>query len=383
MEHKKRALHTLRLAPFWPGLILASLFVTGCAPEPTPEKLPPLVPAISIADEKAFTERAYPGRAKAGQEINMSFRVSGTLIELPVNIGDEIKEGDVVARIDPQDYLNALGTATGQLQAAQARAKKAAADYNRIHNVYKEDPGATSEAALDLARSVRDSSRASANSLTSAVKAAQDKVNYTTLMAPFSGVVVETYVENYETVIAKQPILRLLDPTSIEFVISVPENVINYSPYVKDVNVTFDALPGKEIPATIKEIGKEASRATRTYPVTLVMEQPEDAEILPGMAGSARITGQLPDDAREAGVPVPATAVFGGDDPSKSYVWIIDETTKTLEKREVETGRLTRYGVLVRSGLNPGDWVVSKGVHSVAEGQQIRIMESSGKGLAQ
>jgi len=175
----------------------------------------------------------------------------------------------------------------------------------------------------------------------------------------------------------------LLDPTSIEFVISVPENVINYSPYVKDVNVTFDALPGKEIPATIKEIGKEASRATRTYPVTLVMEQPEDAEILPGMAGSARITGQLPDDAREAGVPVPATAVFGGDDPSKSYVWIIDETTKTLEKREVETGRLTRYGVLVRSGLNPGDWVVSKGVHSVAEGQQIRIMESSGKGLAQ
>ena len=170
--------------------MLAALLVSGCAPEPDAEKVPPLVPAMRLADAEALTKRAFPGRARAGQEVNLSFRVTGPLIELPADVGDEFQAGDVVARMDPQDYLNALGTATGNLQAAQAKARKAAADYKRIQNVYKEDPGATSETAVDLARSARDSSRAAANSLTSAVKAAQDKVNYATLKAPFAGVVV-------------------------------------------------------------------------------------------------------------------------------------------------------------------------------------------------
>ena len=199
---------------------------------------------------------------------------------------------------------------------------------------------------------------------------------------PFSGVVVETYVENFETVIAKQPVLRLLDPTSIEFVISVPENKISHAPYVDKIVVTFDALPGVEIPASIKEIGREASQATRTYPVTLVMAQPDDAEILPGMAGSAKIWAKLPEDAKETGMQLPATAIFALEDPKKSYVWVIDETSKTLKSREVETGQLTHYGILIRSGLSAGEWVVVKGVHSVHEGQVVRILDISGEGVS-
>jgi RND family efflux transporter MFP subunit len=382
MEHRNRVHHFLCAALTWPGLILAGLLLSGCAPEPEAEKVPPLVPAIRLADAESLTASTFPGRARAGQEVNLSFRVTGPLIELPADVGDEFQAGDVVARIDPQDYINALGTATGSLQAAQAQAKKAAADFRRIQNVYKEDPGATSQTAIDLARAARDSSRAAANSLTSAVQAAQDKVNYATLKAPFSGVVVETYVENFETVLAKQPVLRLLDPTSIEFVISVPENMISYAPYVDNAVVTFDALPGVETPATIKEIGREASQATRTYPVTLVMEQPEGAEILPGMAGSAKVSARLPENAKTTGMQLPATAIFALEDPEKSYVWVIDETSKTLQSRAVETGQLTEYGITIRSGLSAGEWVVIKGVHSVKEGQTVRIMDVSGEDAA-
>lgn len=382
MEHITRVLHSIRSAPLWSGLLLAGMLVSGCAPEPEAEKAPPLVPSMRLADAESLTQRAFPGRARAGQEVNLSFRVTGPLIELPADVGDEFQAGDVVARMDPQDYINALGTATGTLQAAQAQARKAAADHKRIQNVYKEDPGATSETAVDLARSARDSSRAAANSLTSAVKAAQDKVNYTTLKAPFSGVVVETYVENFETVLAKQPVLRLLDPTSIEFVISVPESLISYTPHVESVVVNFDALPGVDIAATIKEIGREASQATRTYPVTLVMAQPKDAEILPGMAGSAKVSAQLPEDAKATGMQLPATAIFALEDPEKSYVWVIDATSKTLQSREVETGPLTAYGVTILSGLSSGEWVVIKGVHSVKEGQTVRILDISGEGAS-
>jgi RND family efflux transporter MFP subunit len=363
----------------WPGFILAGLFLFGCGSEPKPEPQPPLIPTIRIAGAEELSVRSFPGQARAGQEVNLSFRVTGPLIELPADIGDKVAASDVVARIDPQDYINALGVATGQLDRAKANETRAEADFKRIQNVFKEDPGATSQAAVDLMRSTRDSSRATVRSLSSAVQTARDKVKYTSLKAPFAGVVVNTYVENFETVIAKQPILRLLDPTSIEFIISIPENLINYAPYVESVVVTFDALPGVEIPAAISEISKEASRATRTYPVTLVMEQPDNAEILPGMAGSARVSGKLPKGARDAGLQLPATALFTKEDPSKSYIWIINEADNTLESREVETGQLTEYGILITKGINPGDMVAVKGVHSVKEGQKVRILDISGK----
>ncbi len=360
-----------------PGLALVVVLTAGCAPEPDTDPKPTLVPAIQVTDPSSLSKRAFPGRARAGQEVNLSFRVSGPLIELPVNVGDEISKGDVVARIDPQDYLNALDAANGTLNKAQAKARQAAADYDRQLSVFKEDPGATSQTAIDLTRAARDSSQAAVRTMQSAVQTAEDKVSYTSLQAPFDGVVVETFVENFETVIAKEPVLRLLDPSSIEFQISVPENLIGYAPLVEEVTVTFDALPGVTVPASIKEIGKEASRATRTYPVKLVMEQPEGAEILPGMAGSARIAARLPEAASSTGIQVPATAIFAGQDPDKSYVWVIDETSKAIASREIQIGRLSNAGVVVRSGLSAGEWIVTKGVHSVREGQVVRIMDLS------
>ena len=367
----------------WGLVLIAFLTLAACVPEPEiQETVPALVPAMRIADVSALTERSMPGRARAGQEVNLSFRVTGPLVDLPVSVGDQVTAGDVVARLDPEDYISALGAASGQLETAQALATRAAGDFRRIQNVHKEDPGATSETAMGLARAARDASAASVKTMTSAVKIAQRKVNYTSLQAPFSGIVVATYVENFETVLPKQTILRLLDPSSIEFVVAVPENVISHTAYVKDISVRFDALPGVVVPAKIKEIGREASAATRTYPVTLVMSQPDDAEILPGMAGAAKVTALLPRDAREAGIEIPATAVFALADSRKSYVWIIDETSKTLSSREVETGRLTSQGVLIRTGIAPGDWIVIKGVHSVSEGDTVRIMDIPGQGPA-
>ena len=365
-------------APLGASLFLSGVLFTGCGPAPQPEAPATLVLVLEVADGSTLTERSFPVRAQASQEVNLSFRVNGPLIELPVSVGDTVEAGDVVARIDPQDYIRALEIVNGQIQTAQASEIRAAADFKRIDNVFKEDPGATSESALDLARNAKDSSAATVRSLLGAVKTAEDKVNYTSLQAPFAGEVVETYVENFETVVAKQPILRLLDPSSIECVVSVPESLIRYAKYVEDITVTFDALPGVEVPATIEEIGREASQATRTYPVTLIMEQPEGAEILPGMAGSTRITSQLPDDVKESGMEIPATAVFSLEDADASYVWVVGEGN-AIQRREVQTGQLTARGILIRSGLQAGDQVVTRGVHSVEEGQVVRVLTAPGE----
>ena len=361
-------------------LALASAFLTACGAEEAPPAPPRPVKAMQVLDASGLTTRAFPGRATPGQEVNLSFRVAGPLVELPVSVGDRVDTGDTVARIDPTDYQTAVDARESEVQVAQASATRAQADLTRIQNTLREDPGAASQMALDRARQLRDSSAAGVRALQATVGGARDRLSYTTLKAPFSGEVVETYVENFETVVPKQPIARIVDASSIEFVIGVPENLIGYADRVTSVQVTFDALPGIEVPATIKEIGREATQATRTYPVTLSMTQPEGAEILSGMAGEAAIEADLPQEAREVGIQIPATALFTGADPSQSFVWVIDEASNTLVRREVETGRLSEFGVLIRNGLQAGDWIVVAGVSALDEGDEVVRLGNEGGG---
>ncbi|MGI9249154.1 MAG: efflux RND transporter periplasmic adaptor subunit, partial [Woeseiaceae bacterium] len=256
--------------------------------------------------------------------------------------------------------------------AAQATFRRADADYNRLRSAQQEDAGATSQRAVDLALAARDAARAGVSSAEATTQTARDRLSYTSLAAPFDGEVVETYVENFETVVALQPILRLLDSSSIEMTLAIPENLIGYADFVTNISVTFDALPGVEIPATISEIGSEASQATHTYPLTIAMDQPDGAEVLPGMAGQAAIQADLPETA-ETGVHVPPTALFAGTNTEQSYVWIIANDVVT--RREVQLGELTTTGVLVTGGLNPGDLIVAAGVSVLNEGQSVTVID--------
>jgi multidrug efflux pump subunit AcrA (membrane-fusion protein) len=138
--------------------------------------------------------------------------------------------------------------------------------------------------------------------------------------------------------------------------------------------VIFDPFPDLEIEAEIKEIGKEASRTTRTYPVTLIMDQPEDIKILPGMAGKARRGIAVPDMQGQSDIIIPETALFAPGDSDTSYVWVIDDQAKTVSKRKVTTGTLLDSGVAITDGLKPREWIATAGVHYLKEGQQVRIL---------
>ncbi len=366
---------TLRLISCFFFIFL--IFLQGCEKEQMAEKkvVRPVM-AMKITDEVQFRQRQFPGTAKATQEIDLSFRVSGPLITLPVDIGDDVSTGDVSARIDPRDYEVKLRSAQGELNEAFAVVKRAEADYKRIKSIFETDPGAVSQVAVDNALQVRDSSRAKVDALTASVATAKDKLSYTHLKAPFGGIVVNKYVENFQDVRAKQAVIRIIDDSHIEMIISVPETLISLVPRARNIEVIFDPFPDRKIPAEIKEIGKEASKTTRTYPVTLIMEQPDDINILPGMAGKA--TGEGPPDADEdllMGKPVPVNAIFSPDDIEKTYVWIIDEKSKLVRKHEVTTGVLTDYGIMVTDGLDTGDWIAIAGVHNLREGMEVRILE--------
>ncbi len=194
--------------------------------------------------------------------------------------------------------------------------------------------------------------------------------------------VVTTFVENFQNVRQKEPIVRIVDTSHIEMVVNLPENLISLAPSVKTVKLRFDAFPGREFEGTISEIGTEASQTTRMFPLTLIMDQPEVVRVLPGMAGTA-VASEVdwPEEEQQRGVVVPAGAVFTPDTETRSHVWIIEPTEGdlgVLERRPVQTGELTRHGVLVTEGLSAGELIVTAGVHSVAEGQTVRIMQPAG-----
>lgn len=361
-------------------LLLATL--TACS-ETAPEKeiIRP-VRAIMTGDLGGLQRRGFPGRAQATQEIDLAFRVGGPLITRPVNVGDVVGQGDVVARIDPRDYEVNLRNAQAQLAETRAALERAENDVRRQQRIYAEDPGATSQNIIDQAREARDRAAANVDSMTATVATAQDQLDDTSLVAPFEGTVVATYVENFQNVRQKQPIVRILDTTHIEMVVNIPENLISMAASIKTVILTFDAFPGREFEGEIKEIGTEATQTTRTFPVTLIMEQPEDVKILPGMAGTVRAGAtELPDELQRRGLGVPVGAVFTPDTETRSFVWIIEATEGdlgVLKRRPVKTGDMTRHGVLITEGLTAGELVVTAGVHSVDEGQTVRILRQDG-----
>ncbi len=364
-------------------ILLFVIIFSGCQEEVPPRDMIRMVRADQVNDPAEFAKRWFPGQAKATQEVDLSFRVAGPLIERPINVGDEVPKGQDLARIDPRDFEVELRNVQGQLERERAILKRAEADYDRVTRIKKQDPGAASEALLDRTRQLVSSSRANIRSLQASVAAARDRLSYTYLRAPFDGIIVATYVDNFQFVRARQPIARLIDHSQIEMIVNIPEDLIHYADFLKAAGkvlvVRFDPFPDHEIKAQIKEIGKEASKTTRTYPVTLIMDQPEDVNILPGMAGKATRGAAVPEMKEASNIVIPETAVFSPDDSDTSFVWVINDQTKAVSKRKVTVGDLLDTGIAITDGLKPGEWIATAGVHYLQEGQQVRIMAESSK----
>ena len=353
-------------------MIPASL-ITGCRKdERAPEEFVRTVRAMKVADFAGVSQRSFPGRAAATQEVDLAFRVSGPLVARPIKVGDEVKDGDLIARIDPRDFEVTLRNVEANLQRSLANEQRARADYERSLNIQKENPGAVSQATIDKAKEAVNVAKADIAALEASVDAAKDALRDTELLAPFAGTIVATYVENFENVRQQQMIARLLDKTRIEFEINIPETLISLTPYVADIRVRFDAFPDLEVPAEVKEIGTEASETTRTFPVTLIMDQPEGATILPGMAGRAAGVARPPSGEDQMNVVIPVTALYAPEVNNKSFVWVIDASSNSVSRREVHIDKLISGGYVVNAGLQPGDMIATAGVHFLSEGQRVR-----------
>ncbi len=408
-----------------PILLLLCLAIPWAGCSKPPAKSDPIRPvrAVKIGDVDALSGRSLPGRARPAQEVNLSFRVPGPLMQLPVSVGDQVKTGDILAQIDPTDFRVAVRDAEASLERAQrnleamqmarpeeirvaqeevnsrrASLARAKADHDRSIELLEGNAIAQREfdVSLNLLRVAEanleaaqqqleqaqagarlediDAQKAEIRSLDANLENAKNQLTYTTLKAPFDGTISATFVENFEKVQSGQLIVRLIDKTRIEFTVNIPESSISLVSFVRDITCIFDAFPDHPFSAAITEVGSEASQTTRTFPVTIVMSQQyadEGITILPGMAGRATGRIEIPEGSLQAGIEIPATALFV--DGEQTFVWVVDESTNTVQRQAVTKGELTAHGVMVPE-LRPGQWIATAGVHSLTEGQQVRIV---------
>jgi RND family efflux transporter MFP subunit len=344
---------------------LVALGLVACGeppPEPDADYARP-VKTVVVSSPEASGIRQFAGRVDALRRVDLAFRVPGTLQELPIKEADEVETGQVIARLDPSDFKTRVNDA----RAAYQRAK---ADYDRAKELIKKD----FISRTDFDKLESDFKRADAG-----LKQARLDLSYTELKVPFGGFISRRYVQNFEEVQAKQPIVALRDLSVLEVKFGVPEVLVQRLAEVEaneetdiiiPVTASVDAAPDRQYPLSFREFSSTADPATKTFEATYVMVQPEDIDFLPGM--SANVTVDLRKAFGEQQVfLIPVTAVIS-DEGLNPRVWIVDESTMTIAARPVEVGRMERNEIEVLSGIEPGERIVVAGVGYLAEGMKVR-----------
>ena len=240
------------------AVVSAVLALAACGQEtPEPEAVARPVKVHIIGKADAEARREYPGSIRAYQHADMGFEVPGRVEEFYAREGDDVVQGEVLARLDDRDYVAAL-------EASKANLRKAEADLRRSKSIYKEDPGAISTETIDTHQRALDVATAD---LAVSQKAFED----TRLRAPFSGRMARRLVEDFQTVQAKEPVLILQDTSTLEIEINVPERDVAQSPPLlfeerdvqerqerADPEIIVSALPHLKFPGWIKEFASAA-----------------------------------------------------------------------------------------------------------------------------
>ncbi len=344
-------------------ILLIPILQIGCGGEEA--EPPPVVKPVKTITVSGFGEGeiTFPATVEAGEKVLMSFRVSGRIIELPVKEGQEIKRGELIARLDPNDY---------QLAVNQARAEynKADADLKRYQLLYEKD--AVPLADLDLRISQRDVTKAKLDE-------SEKNLTYTYLTAPFTGNIGKRYVENFMDVTANKSIVDLNDITNVEVKIDLPESIISIIRKLADkidlkVFAEYETASDKQYPLKLKEISNRADPLTQTFEATFGMPQPENITLLPGMNALVKLKATIkPNVNFDSRILIPAVAVLGTDNEG-SYVWLVKREDMTVHQAKVELGQMSgEDNVFVKHGLIGGEILVIAGMKYLQEGMKVQF----------
>lgn len=334
------------------------ILVVGCGSEPEPprrEEQSRPVEMMTVRSAEYRSGLRFPGRVRAVQRAALAFNIPGQIVKFPAAEGETLKAGDLIASLDPEAFEE-------RLSAARANFDKARVDFERVQQIWEKSQ-AISRAELDRKRTTMEVARSN-------YAAAKRDLEDTRLLAPFDGLIVHRYLENFQNVQAKEPVVSLQDVNDLEVVIHVPERVMRREPRQVVGYAQFQDVPGRRFPVTLKSYSADADPQTQTYEVVLGLNRPEDVKVLPGMSAEV-IPGAAAAGSTAASLLVPLKAVAAGAN-GEPMLWTVDPESGRVSSRPVETGSIQGEEIVIVEGLVPGEQIVTAGLSHLHEGMLVR-----------
>jgi len=341
------------------AIVVLALFLAACSEAPPPPAAPKLVRTLKVGAGATATDgavRGYSGEVRARIETTLGFRVAGKIVERRAELGQAVKAGQVLARLDPTD----AGLLVTQ---AEAQRSLAAADVARYRDLKAKNY--ISASALDARETAFKAAEAQA-------ALAKNQASYTTLVADRSGVIGQVLAEPGQVVSVGQAVFRLAPDGEREIAIALPENEVSNFKLGQVAEVTFWAAAGatsgatKALTGRLREISPVADPVTRTYAARVSLKDADP--LLPlGMSATVRFPSGAPG---AANLIVPLTAIFQqGKQPA---VWRVGaDNTVTLQA--VTVSAYTDAGAVVSGGLAGGEQIVAAGVNLLTAGEKVRV----------
>ena len=341
-------------------IFLIPLFLLGCTntdPQQLREKLiggnkqERIIPVgvQSIDSVGGIVRNSYPGNLEEGQSVDMAFKYGGVIERINVKEGSNVRKGQVLARVSSPSMESTLRSAQATLDQAQDA-------YDRLKKVY--DNGSLPE--IKWKEMVANLEKAHA-----AVDLANAMLMENVLTAPFNGTVASLNAEIGENATPLKPIMRIISTKGITVKISVPENEIHQLAMGDEADIIIPALDERHFHGKIVEKSMTASLITHSYPVKVLIEDP-DKELYPGMIARVVFRNEV-----NKGIVIPANAVLINSEGK--FVWVEENGQAT--RRSIVISGYSGEGVIISQGLHTGDKVIVEGYQKISEGMKVSTTE--------
>jgi RND family efflux transporter MFP subunit len=369
---------------FW-ILMLIGLF--SCNNEKAVKQIAPSIKPIKygkILRTGDSDNQEYAGTVQSSKEAKLSFKVNGNINYLAIKVGDKVRRGQLIARVDATDYQvqveqansNLLNAET-QIKSRQSQLINARATYQRIEKLYENNSVSLSDfeqakSTLETAEAGFQAAKAQAGASATQVQSSKNQVSYSQLLAPFSGVITSIAVEENEFVGAGAPVATLNSETQPEIRVGIPEKVIAQIKKGQKVKIHF-AVFNEDYTGVVSEVGYSTAGGS-TYPVIIRIEKPIQA-IRPGMAAHVHFNFASGKDKGAKKLFAPIASV--GEDNNGNFVYILKPESDyyTVQKQTIKIGALAGNGFELLGGIDEGALVATSGLQSLISGMKVKLMD--------
>jgi len=311
--------------------------------------------------------RTFSGTAQTEKIINLSFRNTGIITQFDIRLGQKVKKGQLLAKLDNVQARLSYEQSITQLNSAESQMNTAKLGLNRIRALYEK--GSSSLSDFEAAKNAFKTAEEGYQSAKRGVAIREEKIRFGYIYAPFDGVIAAVNAEVDENINPGQVVAILNAGTDMEITLGIPESVINRVENNMTVDVNFSSLPGSMFKATVTEVAPAIDANTATYPVRIKVTDPSD-EIRSGMA--ANVTFNFGENSPKEVLVVPAQSV--GEDSKGRFVFLIEEGKSiNVRKQSIEIGSLTAEGFEIKSGLSAGQKIATAGLQNLLDGQEVKL----------